>query len=232
MNQITIFIICILFALGLMYQCLRSGYLKSLNKALLQSNFERVQEILDQPKAKLLLSKYNRDLYQARIYYLSKDETKLIAHLRDMMNKSYEKADTEQYLTLYYHTFVNENNREWALELLEQIHKLENDKLIRCCDWTKRVLLDECNELVDEITAALDNKDYYGFPLGTCAYLIGVQKKRLAAYEEAMQWFDAAKDVFQKRDIYRPVILKELEALKEMGYAMPEKPQRVNKLRK
>ena len=28
------------------------------------------------------------------------------------------------------------------------------------------------------------------------------------------------------------VILKELEALKEMGYAMPEKPQRVNKQRK
>ena len=39
----------------------------------------------------------------------------------------------------------------------------------------------------------LDNKDYYGFPLGTCAYLIAIQKKRLGAYEEAIHYLSFSK---------------------------------------
>lgn len=205
---------------------MRIVFLKSLNNALQQENYQAVQRLLNKSQAKRLLSDYLRDLYKARVYYLSKDETALISHLRGMMKKSYEKADEEQYLALYYHTFLSQGNYDEALELLERIYQCENDKMIRYCDWTRDILLDQRNDLCDEIITALDNKDYYGFPLGTCAYLVAVQKKRLEAYEEAMQWFDAAKDILQKRDIYRSEVLKELEALKEIGYQMPEKPRR------
>ena len=78
----------------------------------------------------------------------------------------------------------------------------------------------------DEIIAALDNKDYYGFPLGTCAYLIAVQKKSLGAYEEAILWFDAAKDVLQPQDLYYDDIVKEITALQKMGYQLPQKKTR------
>lgn len=226
MNPITLIIICILFLLGLTYLLMRIVFLKSLNNALQQENYQAVQRLLNKSQAKRLLSDYLRDLYKARVYYLSKDETALISHLRGMMKKSYEKADEEQYLALYYHTFLSQGNYDEALELLERIYQCENDKMIRYCDWTRDILLDQRNDLCDEIITALDNKDYYGFPLGTCAYLVAVQKKRLEAYEEAMQWFDAAKDILQKRDIYRSEVLKELEALKEIGYQMPEKPRR------
>ena len=226
MNPITLIIICILFILGLTYLLMRITFLKDLNNALQQEDYQAVQRLLNKSQAKRLLSDYLRDLYKARVYYLSKDETALISHLREMMKKSYEKADEEQYLALYYHTFLAQGNYDEALELLERIYQCENDKMIRYCDWTRDILLYQRNDLCDEIITALDNKDYYGFPLGTCAYLVAVQKKRLEAYEEAMQWFDAAKDILQKRDIYRSEVLKELEALKEIGYQMPEKPRR------
>lgn len=229
MNPITIIAVCVLFVIGLVYLLIRTGYLKGLNKALNRSDYERVQELLGKPQAKLLLTKYLRDLYQARIYYLAKNEDALIEQLRSMMAKNYEKADEEQYLTLYYHIFINQGNKEFALEILERIHQCENTKLIRYCDWTKAVLVDERNDLCDEIAAALDNKDYYAFALGTCAYLIGIQKKRLEAYEEALQWFEAAKDIFQKRDVYRTDVLKEIDMLHEMGYQSPEQPQRRKK---
>lgn len=229
MNQLTIIIICILFALGLLYLFLRSNYLKRLNKALRSSDYEVVQELLNKPQIKLLLSTYLRDLYQARVYFLAKDEKGLMDQLRRMMEKNYDKADEEQYLTLYYHIFLNQGNKDFALEILERIHQCENAKLIRYCDWTKAVLMDERNDLCDEIAAAIDNKDYYAFALGTCVYLIGIQKKRLEAYEEALQWFDAAKDIFQKRDVYRTDVLKEINKLHEMGYQSPKQPQRKKK---
>lgn len=226
MNPITFTIICILFALGLAYLFMRSIFLKSMNHALKQADYPTVQRLLKKSQAKWLLSDYLRDLYQARVYYLSKDETALISHLRGMMKKSYEKADEKQYLALYYHTFLAYGNYDAALELLEQIYHCENDKLIRYCDWTRDVLLYHRNDLCDEIIAALDNKDYYGFPLGTCAYLVAVQKKRLEAYEEAILWFDAAKDVLQPHDLYRNEILAEIAALQEQGYQLPQKIQR------
>lgn len=226
MNQITIIIIVSLFLCGVLFLLLRSSYLKKLNKALKQADFEKVQMLLNKPQAMRLLNEYLRDLYQARVYYLAKDDVALSEHLREMMKKSYEKANDEQYLSLYYHTFIHQGNNKMALEILNRIHQCENAKLIRYCDWTRDVLLNDQNDHCDEIIAAMDNKDYYGFPLGTCAYLVAVQKKRLEAYEEAMQWFDAAKDILQKRDIYRSEVLKELEVLKEIGYQMPEKSRR------
>ena len=226
MNQITIIIIVSLFLCGVLFLLLRSSYLKKLNKALKQADFEKVQMLLNKPQAMRLLNEYLRDLYQARVYYLAKDDVALSEHLREMMKKSYEKANDEQYLSLYYHTIIHQGNNKMALEILNRIHQCENAKLIRYCDWTRDVLLNDQNDHCDEIIAAMDNKDYYGFPLGTCAYLVAVQKKRLEAYEEAMQWFDAAKDILQKRDIYRSEVLKELEVLKEIGYQMPEKPRR------
>ena len=225
-NQITIIIIVALFLCGVLFLLLRSSYLNKLNKALKQADFEKVQMLLNKPQAMRLLNEYLRDLYQARVYYLAKDDVALSEHLREMMKKSYEKANDEQYLSLYYHTFIHQGNNKMALEILNRIHQCENAKLIRYCDWTRDVLLNDQNDLCDEIIAAMDNKDYYGFPLGTCAYLVAVQKKRLEAYEEALQWFDAAKDILQKRDIYRIEVLKELDALKEMGYQMPERPRR------
>ncbi len=226
MNPITLIIICILFLLGLTYLLMRIIFLKGLNHALKQEDYQAVRILLKKSQAKWLLSDYLRDLYQARVYYLSKDEESLISHLRYMMNKSYEKTDEEQYLALYYHTFLTQGNYDPALELLEQIYQCENDKLIRYCDWTRDVLLNHRNDLCDEIIAALDNKDYYGFPLGTCAYLIAVQKKRLGAYEEAILWFDAAKDVLQPQDLYFDDIVKEITALQKMGYQLPQKKTR------
>ena len=168
MNPITLIIICILFLLGLTYLLMRIVFLKSLNNALQQEDYQAVQRLLNKSQAKRLLSDYLRDLYKARVYYLSKDETALISHLRGMMKKSYEKADEEQYLALYYHTFLSQGNYDEALELLERIYQCENDKMIRYCDWTRDILLNQRNDLCDEIITALDNKDYYGFPLGTC----------------------------------------------------------------
>ena len=229
MNPITIIAVCGLFVLGLAYLFMRSRYLKCLNKALDQADYEKAQDLLHKSQAKLLLTKYLIDLYQARVYYLAKNDKALIAHLREMMDQSYAKDDEEQYLSLYYHIFINQGNYEFALELLERIHQCENTKLIRYCDWTKAVLLEGNNNLIDEITEALDNMDYYAFPLGTCAYLMGIQKKRMEAFEEALLWFEAAKDVYQKRDIYRTNVLEEIEKLHEMGYESPKQPQRKKK---
>ena len=71
MNQITIIIIVSLFLCGVLFLLLRSSYLKKLNKALKQADFEKVQMLLNKPQAMRLLNEYLRDLYQARVYYSS-----------------------------------------------------------------------------------------------------------------------------------------------------------------
>jgi len=225
MSQGTLIVICILFALIVILMLLRISYLKRLNAALDQAELQKVQTLLHQPQAKYLLPAYTRDLYQARVYFLSKDETALYEHLRKMMDTEYEEADEKQFLELYYHTFVDLSKQEFALEMLERIHQCKDEKFIRYCDWTNAVLLEGRNDLCDEISVALDNKDYYGFALGTCVYLMGIQKRRAGQCEEALLWLDTALDVLQKRDVYRSTVQKNVDELHLMGYKSPEQPQ-------
>lgn len=226
MSKATIIVIFILFVIGVCFLFMRTSYLKKLNTALKDGDHETVQIYLNKPQARFLLSAYLRDLYQARVYYLSKNEHALYEQLRKMMKASYEEANEEQFLTIYYHTFVEQGKREFALEMLDRIHQCKDEKMIRYCDWTKTVLLDGVCDICAQIEASLDNKDYSGFPLGTCAYMIGISKKRLGMYEDAMLWLDAASDILQKRDVYRSSVIKEIDELHQMGYQSPEKQQR------
>lgn len=218
MNPIMIIIIICLSVIGLIYLIIRNFKLNSLNKALKAKDTERILSLSLDKVMKFFVSEYVLDLYAARAYLLKKDETALMNHLRMMMKKEYNEKDTEQYLILYYHLFIHLNKKEYAEELLVRIQNTNNQKLIQYSEWTKEVLLDGRSDLCFKIEEAIENKDYYGFPLGTCVYLLGISKKRLGINNEAIEYLDMAKDIFLKDDVYISDVQKEIDELHQMGF--------------
>lgn len=226
MNPIVIVIILCLFAIGLVYLIIRNVKINSLNKALKANDTERILVLSKDRAMKLFVSEYVLDLYAARAYLIRKDESALMDHLRMMMNKEYNEKDTEQYLTLYYHLFIHLKKQEQAEELLTGIQKSNNQKFIQYTEWTKAVLLDGRCDLCAQIEAVIENKDYYGFPLATCVYLLGLSKKRLGINEEAIEYLDMAMDLFLKDDVYVSDVKREIEELHQMGYESEPKPNK------
>lgn len=226
MNPVLIGLIIVLFIIGLFYLIIRNIKISSLNKALQANNTELILTLTNDSGMRRFLSEYVLDLYAARAYLLKKNETALMNHLRMMMKKEYNEKDTEQYLTLYYHLFIHLKKKDQAEELLDRIQNTNNQKLIQYSEWTKEVLLEGHSDLCSKIEEAIENKDYYGFPLGTCVYLLGISKKRLGINNEAIEYLDMAKDIFLKDDVYISDVQKEIDELHQMGFQSQPKSNR------
>ena len=223
MNPILLSIIIVLFAIAFIYLVLKYYFVNKFNRILRKNDSEQLLRMTQSKVTKFFISDFVCDLYLARSYFNTKDEEHLVALLRTMMGKQYDAKDEEQYLTLYYHYYVHKKDTDFALELLKKIEQTENAKLIKYCVWTKDVLFDDANTMCADIEAAIDNKDYYGFPLATCCYLIGVQKMRLGSKQDAIEWLETALDVFLNHDIYVADVKEAIEELHQQGYSSQTK---------
>lgn len=218
MSPLTIIVFIIIGAICLIFYLLKVIRISKINAALKDKDLNAVLE-LTQTK---LLNNYTRDLYRAKAYYREGTKTNdlslLKQHLREMLTKSYEVADTRQYITLYYHFFFERKEYDFTNEMLVEILKINDLHITRHCQWIKEVILDGRNDLIEEMETIADNKVYYGFELGVIVTLIGVQYYRLEQYQEAYDWLKNALMIFQPKDFY----VKQVKALVEKLQPMVE----------
>lgn len=226
MNPILLAVILFIFALVAVYMLIKNRKIKILNRALKENDFDHILTLCHDRMMKRFLSEYVLDLYIARAYNLKKDEEALKTQLRTMMKKQYDIKDDMQYLQLYYHIFVHLGKTEFALELLERIKQVPDEKFVCYHVWTKEVLLDGRSDLCTEIEEAIDRKDYYGFPLAVCVYLMGIQKKRLSIYKDALDMLEMSLEIFLDGDAYIRDVKKEIQELHDMGYKSTPKAER------
>lgn len=214
MSDITIFVFIIIGAMCVVFYCLKTIRITSINGALKDKDLNKVLELTDTK----LINEYTRDLYRAKAYYRegakTDDLTLLKQHLREMMKKSYESADTREYLTLYYHFFFERKDYEFSNEMLENIIQYNDLHIVRHTKWAKEVMIDGRNDLIEEMEAIADNKVYYGFPLGVIVTLIGVQYYRLEQYQEAYDWLNNAIMIFRPKDFYVKQVKELIEKIR------------------
>lgn len=215
MNEYVIIILIILASIGVLYLLLKNNKVRTLNKALQQKDTNRVRSILASKVTSVFLSTYVRDLYEAKTYLLDKDDEMLKTSLRRMFVKSYELNEDKEYLTLYYHLYVQRRDLDFIDELLQRIEQHRDASFIQYCKWTKAVLIDGRNDLISDMEAAIDDKQYTVFPLGVVVYLIGVQANRLEHEKDALEWLETALEVLRPNGFYYQSAKDEVTILRQ-----------------
>lgn len=213
MNLFTAYVLIGIFMIAALYIILSRGAIRKLNRAIKNKDSSALTSTLRQKRTSLFVSEYVRDFYQAKAYLMDKDLINVKEHLRIMFHKSYSKHDVEQYLTLYFHFFIQEEDYAFALEILERIEETKLPSFIKYCTWTKAVLMDHESNHIEEMEKSIDDKEYYGFPLAVITYLVGIQKLYLEEKQEALEWVETALSVFMPGDIYVEKARKMKEAL-------------------
>lgn len=222
MNILTVCLLCGIFLIAALYIIIRKQSIKKMNNAIKIGDSKTLIKILNQKSTSLFVSEYIRDFYQAKAYMMDKNLNEVKQHLRVMFKKTYNTHDVEQYLTIYFHLFMQEEDYEFGLEILDRIEKTGISSFVKYCVWTKEVLLHHRSDLVKEIEESIHKKEYYGFPLAVITYLVAMQKLYVNEKEEALEWVETALTVFMPKDIYtekakklKETLYKELRQSKE-----------------
>lgn len=202
MSIISLLLLILIFLFFILYLYLKRRLLNKLNDYVKKNNGNEIRSLLTEKHTHFFLSEYICDLYFSKSFLIDQDIKSLKKKLREMFKKDYQKTENNDYLSLYYHYFINRKDEPFIDEMLERIEKEHDVHLFRYCTWTKLVLIKHNNNLISEMEEAIEHKDYSGFPLGVITYLIGIQYEALQKYSDALLWYETAITVFQKKDFY------------------------------
>lgn len=214
MSGITAAVIFLLFACYLGIQVLKNFQLRQMNAGLRSKDYETVEKLADMAMSRRLLGEYTCDLYKLRALYLAQDTDRFEDMLHRMIAATYKNpADKKSFLEQYFHTFLLKENRKYADWLLEAIRQTGDEKLARYTGQAYEVIFNQRTDLIAEMDAQIDAKQYYGFPLGVVLFMIAKQYEYLGDEENAGSYYRSAKVCFHPKALYVPVIRENLRRL-------------------
>lgn len=228
MSDIVFYLLIAILCVSCILMIIRGRIIVSLSRCNGDKDWKKMIDITKNRVSSILLSNYIRDLNVAKAFVIKNDMPLLKKQLRTMMKKHYNESDSVQYLTLYYHMFFVRGDIDFALEILASIEATKNESLVKYSVWTKEVLIDKRADLISTMEKAIENKEFYGFPLGVVTYLIAIQYEYAKDYQQALDWLGACTMIFQPDDIYIKVVnakIVELKAIQEtLEPSMVEEP--------
>lgn len=216
MSIYSFYSIIAMFILFILYLYLKKKSIHKLNTFIQNKQSEQLRAFLKNKFTHFFVSKYLTDLYTARSYVMDHNISTLKETLVEMFQRTYQKQETSDYLTLYFHYFINQNDMQFAENILERIQREADPSLIRYCRWTYQVLAKDENIYIDEMIMAIEQKIYHSFPLGVISYLIAVQYERLHDFKNAAIWYYTATTVLQKNEMYEHLSKDKADQWKEL----------------
>ncbi len=214
MNPITVGVILLIAVVVIVLNVIKSIYLKALIKTSNTGDIDAINSLLSMPFITLLLSQYVCDLYKLKVLYKTNRMYEFEDFLKYMLKAEYKEDDKKTFLELYFHTFVVKNNEKYAKMILDTIKEVNDEKMVKYCNWSYEVFFNNKTEYLEEMDKILDTKDYYGFTLGAIIYAMARQYELLGDLQNAYLYYYNAKLVFHTSAVYYPLIepkLKELE---------------------
>lgn len=193
----------------LIFQGVKNFQLHNMNTALNSRDSGTVAKIADMAVSRRILGEYVCDLYKLRAYYIAADTERFEQTLLHMLDTEYTQKDAKKsFLETYFHTFLIKGNRKYADWILREIRKSDDAAFIHYCEQSYKVMLDEKNDLIDEMTEDVNSKRYYGFALGAVLYMIAIQYSRLGDGKNALEYMHSAKACLHPKAVYMPVVDK------------------------
>lgn len=216
MNSVTMAIIFIMFLAFFFIQLSKKFLLNNLDTSINKKDYQLTIKLSDMPLARRFLGNYTCDLYKVRAYYLAKNTDKFDRILEYVLKTDYKNPkDKESFIVLYYHTFILKENKKYADILLNEICKYDDENLIKYNQQAYEVMINKCNDLIDEMDKQIDSKKFYGFSLGVILYMIAIQYERIEDNKNAISFFKNAIICFDPKEKYVALAKRHIDQLEE-----------------
>lgn len=217
MSTYTFYAIFVIFAVDLVYMIVKKCAVINMNKAVNARNEAKVMELLSKMYVNKTMSEFTKDMFLANVKTWGKDRIQLKQLLDEMDSKNFDKKDVKTYLDLYFHIFLHEHDFEYAAILLERIKKSQDEKFIWYNERAYEVIVNRRSDLIKEMEASIEAKEYSGFELGVLAYMIGIQHIYLKDYDQALAYFNSSLICFHPKELYVDVAKKYISKLEKDG---------------
>lgn len=213
MNPITIGIIILLFIVALCYMISKYKNVNALTNNMEKGNYIEVIQLANKANMRKLVGEFNCDLFTMRAYYLLKDIEHLNEKALEMLECEYTSDKRKTFLELYYHIYLNMKDIDMADRFLNKIVKEDDQSLVKCSQYTYRVLVKKEDDLIDVMSAEIDAKVFGGFSLGTVVYLIAMQYLYKEDFINAEMYFNECLTCFHPNAIYVDLAKKHIKQL-------------------
>lgn len=218
MSIITIIVLVIILTGIIIYQIVKRYILNSLIKALHNRNYEHAIQLSNKSLSNKVLSESVCDLFRLKAFAGLKDEVKFKTEIDKALEKKYPLEKEKEFLELYFHKFLLDNDEKYANKFLDKIELLQDTKFTRYNKQAFEVIINKRTDLLDEMIDEIETGGYSGFPLGIVVYMIAMQYLYLNDKENARSYFYNSLTCFHPRSMYALSAKEHVDRLtKELG---------------
>lgn len=215
MSFIAYIIVFAVMAIVLYFVLRKQGSVGRLNKALNNKDYETVINYCEKESYQKAVGVFNCELYRLKAIYFSKGDAAVLKELLVALKKDYTQDQKKQLLDIYYHIFLQKENREYCDTLMEVIDTIEDENFKKCQKWSYDIMFNHCTDYIEEMDLAIENKQYEGFDLGVVAYMIGLSYYYKESYESARSYFYTCISCFRPHDLYVDLAKKYVNELSD-----------------
>lgn len=174
--------------------------IKTLDALLEVKNYDEVINICGTKFNKRLLSEHICSTYMLRAYWLKENTSEFQDKLIQIVNSSEDQLEKKEFLEMYYHLYLNQNELENAKKILDQILKFDDENFKKVSQFAFEIADEEINDSYKKLEEDLEA--YAGFDLGVLVYNLGMCYYKLGNLDKARDYFYSCESCFHLKHFY------------------------------
>ena len=215
MSIISYVVIILLFAAAIAFMIYKQNSVGRLNKAIQGKDYAKVIELCEKDAYQKAVGKFNCELYRLKAIYRSRPEAERQKALEEALAKDYTMENKEEILDLYFHIYLQNQNRAYCDKLMEIIDSIDDETFKMYQHWSYEVVFNKRTDLIKEMDDAIEDKRMKGFGLGVSAYMIGLSYYYLENWESSRSYFYSSISCFHPGNMYVELAKKYVNELNE-----------------
>lgn len=213
MSTISIIILGFILLIVAGINMMKKSKLTIMREALNIKNYDAVIATSQNSLARKLCSPYICNLYYLRAKFFTLEEDAFIEVLQQVINETPEKTNKKEFLEIYFHIYVNRQQKESAAKLLDMVLDGDDDMFKLVSSFVFEVAFENQSGHVKEIEAAVET--LRAFELGAAVYYLGVYYDVIGDFESAIAYYESGLGCFDPSHYYIAQLKERLAIAKE-----------------
>lgn len=203
------FILLIVFGINMV----RKSKLTVMKQALQIKNYDAVIATAESSLSRRLCTPYVCNLYLLRANFFKLEEAAFLELLKEILEKTPEKTNRKDFLEIYFHIYINKQQQEAALRLLELIEHGADRNFALVSRFAYAIAFEKQSDEAGDIEAAIET--LRGFELGVAVYYLGEYYELKQDQELALEYYESGLGCFDPSHYYSLQMREKIERLKE-----------------
>lgn len=215
MNSIT-FVLLVLFLISiLLYLIIKKQCIDHLSKRLNNQDYSTVLAKIQTTIYQKLLGKYSCDLFEMRVYVLSKNNEKMDQKAKQIITQQIPYEQLKSFLELYFHVYLHRSNKEMVELFYQAIIATNDERFIRYNKYAYEIKTKKNYDFKEVIEVDIEQKLYKGFALGCVVYYLGYIYEMEGDLENAEIYYRECCNIIHPSSIYYELAKNKIRELRK-----------------